>query len=39
MSGTVEFNITFGLEYNEKWFKRAIEAAALVQDLQNLSNG
>ena len=33
MSGTIEENITFGLEYDEVCFKRAIEAAALTDDL------
>jgi len=36
ISGTVEDNITFGLEYNQSQFTKAIEAACLDKDLANL---
>ena len=39
MSGTIEENITFGLEYDESWFQRAIAAAALTDDLLELDKG
>jgi len=32
----VEDNITFGLEYNQSQFTKAIEAACLDKDLANL---
>ena len=39
MSGTVEENITFGLEYDESWFQRAVLAAELTDDLLELDKG
>ena len=38
-SGTIEENITFGLQYDTAHFQRAIEASLLEKDLPNFSNG
>ena len=39
ISGNIEENITFGLEFNEEWFDHAISASALTRDMPNFANG
>ena len=36
ITGSVEENITFGVEYNHSQFTKAIEVACLYKDLANL---
>lgn len=39
MDGSVQENITFGLDFREKWYNEVVDACGLVKDFQQFRNG
>jgi ABC-type multidrug transport system fused ATPase/permease subunit len=39
ISGSIEKNITFGLEFNEEWFDHVLNASALDRDMPSFNKG